>query len=237
MSKINNVSDLIADIHSLFNENLVSVISYKGIFFNTTTKNKLHENLMIVVKTINFDLLEKIQDQKKIWSKILPNPPIIIEKAEILSSLDIFPAEYMQIKANYQLLAGDDVFENLSITQENLRLQIEYNIKSKLMILREEIIIGSKDPKTLLIQSLPLFLDSFQNILRLNNKPFKNSEPNSIIAELGKIYKIDTSLFLKLHKIIEGSEKVNNQEMKQLFNKYLSQLHNIALEIDKLILN
>jgi hypothetical protein len=234
MAKIKDRLELVNDIKTTIAVDLISIISYKGVSLSQQSGKLLHEMLMIVVEEIDYDLLKKIQKKRKEWSQLLPSAPLIITKEEIISSLDIFPSEFLQISENYNLLAGEDVFAGIEIPKENLRLQIELNMKAKIIQLRESVARGDLSTKELLLLSLADFTEIFQNVLRLLGKEFEVEDPNGTIILLSEELVFSPELLFKLIRIIKHGEKTSSSELDELFGKYLEQLQEIARKIDQL---
>jgi len=71
----------------------------------------------------------------KLWKRKLPRwlkyRYIIMSKEDLLNSSDVFPIEYRDILDKYKLLFGEDILKELTLSDENLRHQIEYELRAK----------------------------------------------------------------------------------------------------------
>lgn len=71
----------------------------------------------------------------KLWKRKLPRwfkyRYIIMSKEDLLNSSDVFPIEYKDILDKYKLIFGEDVLKELTLSDENLRHQLEYELRAK----------------------------------------------------------------------------------------------------------
>jgi len=69
-----------------------------------------------------------------------------LTKADIDSSLDTFPIEFLNIKRNYTVVFGEDILEGLAFEKEFIRMQCERELKGKLLLLRAEYVNENETP-------------------------------------------------------------------------------------------
>ena len=55
----------------------------------------------------------------------------------VLNSLDVFPIEFSEIKDQYKVIFGDDIFKDVEIPSKDVRLLCEQQVKGKLLHLRQ----------------------------------------------------------------------------------------------------
>ncbi len=225
---------IISDLAGLLGTNLVSVIAYHDIYFYDNAKKTKRDQLLVLVQSIDYPLLVSIKDKRKKWAKTIETPPIFMTKAEVLDSLDIFPMEFLKIKDSYVLLWGEDVLACVVVPKENLRLQIELLLKSKIFALRENVIRDQHDLLTLLRLSLGEIISIFQQILRLKNLSIKIDDASYAITEISKIWEIDVVLFAKIQELLKHKLSISKNEILDVFSRYLAQLDFISNKVDGL---
>ena len=137
---------------------------------------------------------------------------------------------------NYKLIFGGDILEELTINNKELRLQLERELKGKLLHLRESFFESADDKRKLSILfsvSLRAFLSLFPVILHLKNVELPGAGEelfHKTVEELS----LDKELLTKLWKIKEGSVKFSRTEGIDIWGKYVEEIRKIAFEIDKL---
>ncbi|MBR5017502.1 MAG: hypothetical protein IKX50_07210, partial [Spirochaetia bacterium] len=96
--------------------------------------------------------------------------PTILSYNEFISSADIFPMEYFDIKELHKILYGDDVFTGLEISRANLRLQTEDRLRGCINSLRQVLLLSESNPKYIangVRHTHGLYNAIFRSILRL----------------------------------------------------------------------
>jgi len=160
--------------------------------------------------------------------------PLFLTMEHVLSSTDVFPVEFLEMKENYLLLFGEDILKELGIKPDNIRLQCEQQVKGGLIRLYEacmETGIGSKKVKELMSASITSLMPVFRNLLRLKGKtpPVKKEE---IIEGMSGEFSLDGELFHKILKIKRGEKFTDNSEL--LIGRYMEELDKLAGAVDRM---
>jgi len=64
---------------------------------------------------------------------------MIFTVSEFLSSDDVFPIEYLDMKDGHKLLYGRDFLSEINVSDANLRHECEFDLRSKLLKLRAKL--------------------------------------------------------------------------------------------------
>lgn len=214
-------------------ENLLSVILYGSAAAGDYAGKKSDYNLMVVAHALNVSHLLQISKSSYPWIKQGNPPPLLFTLERLKKSSDVFPVEIADIKENHKILFGEDILSNIDISYENLRLELEHELKGKLIQLRERFLITEGKPKLvedLMVQTLSTFLVLFKSALRLYNKrpPAKKMDA---LSELNKQIVCDMELFGILDRIKQG-EKLKEWDRIILFERYLKAVENVVDAVD-----
>jgi hypothetical protein len=185
------VNELINECKKTLEDNLVSVIK----FGTEGEKN----NILIVTKTLKFRDLEKIKPIINKYSKRTKIIPVLFTETGLMDGSDVFPLEFLDIKYPHEVLFGDDVMSNVKFEKKHVRRQLEFELRSKLIHLRENYIWikKSKDLKKLLKSAIPSVMPLFYGLLFLKDvKPPMGL--NLLFTKVQEVYDVDTSLFRKI---------------------------------------
>src|ERR1700688_992462 len=99
------------------------------------------------------------------WWRAQGNPsPLLLSEEEVQHSTDCFPIEFHDIEERRRVLYGPDVVENLVIDKVFYRAQVEMELRTKLLRLRQKA-GGVLSDKTALLR---LMIDSVPNFLVLS---------------------------------------------------------------------
>ncbi len=236
MNHIEKYKDkIVKDIKSIFKENLISVFIFGSYARGDYVIKKSDINILIVRKRRDNNELINILSMLKKWKRKLNiSTPLILTEKEIKSSTDVFPMEYTDIKDFHILIYGKDIFKKLNISNKNLRLELENQIKSKLILLRRLFVENNKSKnrlKSILIQSLPSLIVILRNILKLNRKKI-TTDNNNLIEEVGRITKIRVEIIKSLIDLKNDKEK-NSKDVIELYKKLIEVMEKLSDYVDK----
>ncbi len=224
--------ELINNISAVMGNNLTSILIYGSYVRGDFIKGKSDINILIVRKKRNNNELSKLHKIIKKWHfKINMDIPLILTENEIKTSTDVYPMEYSDIKDNNIVLYGKDIFKSLKINNKNLRLELENQVKSKLILLRRNYIIkkDKKSIKKILLLSLPTINIILKNILKLNKK----AVDTDIIQTCKKITKIDLSIVNDTINIKQHKTSHSKKELEKLYDKLIITFEKLSDYVDK----
>ncbi len=217
-------------------DNLVSIVLYGSAAAGDYVESKSNYNLMVIMVSLEVTHLLKISKSVSPWVKQGNPPPLIFTMQRLITSSDVFPIEIADMQENHKILFGSDPFPSLKISHENLRLELEHELKGKLIQLRERFLLTEGKPKLiqeLMSQTLSTFLVLFKNSLRLYNErpPIKKMDA---LIELNKHIPCDPELFGIIERLKKG-EKIKDLEPISLFERYLKTVENVVDAVDHYI--
>ena len=161
--------------------------------------------------------------------------PLFLTPDHIVSSLDVFPVEFLDIKENHVLIFGEDLFAPLTISGNNLKLFCEHEIKGKLIRVRQAYLErGLKGPmvEALLKESLHGLIPIFCNLVRLKGGPAPTDKVK-IVGDLAQIYTLDSQVFLDILKHRLHGLKMSPVHAQELIEKYLMELEKLAQAVNR----
>ncbi|MFH1259763.1 MAG: nucleotidyltransferase domain-containing protein [Elusimicrobiota bacterium] len=230
------LTKFVEEVKAVYGKNLLSIILYGSRASGEETKKYSDYNLLIVLEEIKFSDLKLITRPIKNWVKQGNPAPLFFTSARLKTSADVFPIEFLDIKDKHKVLFGDDLFLGLEIKHTHLRHECEFELKGKLLKLRQGYILSGNKPKLvrkLLIDSLSAVLVVFRHSLRLfgQTPPLKKIDSLELLA---KRIGLDASVFLAVHKMKNGDKEANKIDPDGLMEKYLQQIEKVVEAVDNL---
>jgi predicted nucleotidyltransferase len=228
--------DLTKDYQKIFGSDLVSLILYGSAASGSYIKGKSDINLLVVVTSEAINQLENSLDTVKTWRNRRVAVPLFLTKDFIAKSLDCYPIEFLNIKNNHILIYGENVLAQINLAPEDLRLQIERELKGKLLLLRQGYLETEGDKsklKQLISRSLTDFIFIFKAFIYFKQQSMPRSRRDTI-KEMAKLVSFDTETFLLCVDIKEGIDKLSGKEVAGVFRKYLREVENICNIVDAL---
>jgi hypothetical protein len=107
-------------------------------------------DLVVVVDRVDGELLARLRPLVPAWARRRIGPPLILDRAYIETSLDTFPLEFLDLRERRVHLAGaTDPFRDMVINREHLRLEVEEQLRGKLLHLWAAYMVPSRTKRSL----------------------------------------------------------------------------------------
>jgi len=228
----------IHDLRATHGRNLASVILYGSAAAGDFVPHKSNYNILIALNRITPQELRNAQPALREWAKLGHPVPVYFTVAELHDAADVFPIEFHQMETARKVLYGKDVLDGVAISDENLRHQVEYELRSKLIRLRRHYIPASASVdglKVLMAESLSSFAALFRAVLLLKGiePPVRKHAVTALTVEhLG----LNGVPFEKIFNIRKNnfSEKLDEVSANDLFAEYMAQIERVIEAVDKL---
>jgi len=122
-------------VTAIFGEELVSLTLYGG-HAAEPPEEKGEVTVLIVVRNLRRDALAAYRREAPRFAKQGIPPPPIFTETFFGRSIDVFPLEFLGMKERRKVLSGRDVLADVRVDTANLRHQVEFELKGKLLSLR-----------------------------------------------------------------------------------------------------
>jgi hypothetical protein len=199
-------------IKEILGEDLVTLAEYY-----TGDEHKL----LAVCKTLDFDILHKLKQNKEL--------PILFTKEELMQGVDVFPVEFLNIKLHHKTLYGEDIFKDINISKKNLRHQLEFEFRSKLIHLRSEYLLYSgRQLESLILSAVPALAPIMGGLVYL--KDLQHGDTREMFDIVSEGYGIDVSVLKDIYEIRQGKDKFKKDK-----EQYIKELINVLSGIGKII--
>lgn len=228
----------VEDLRSTHRGNLVSVILYGSAATREHDHRRSDYNLLVVLDQIRPIDLRNAHAAVREWAKLGHNVPLYFTADEIDNAVDVFPIEFHQMQNARKVLVGKDVLADIVVSDENLRHQVEFELRSKLLMLRRQYIPASESTEglqSLMADSLISFISLFRGVLLvLGTEPpvGRRSTLAATIEQLG----INGQPFEKIYNIrhnnFDGS--MDEVESNELFADYMKEIERVIAIVDGL---
>lgn len=228
----------IDDLRSTHGSNLVSVILYGSAAAGDFVPRQSDYNTLITLEKIGPSDLRNAHACIREWRRLGHPVPMYFTRSEIANAADVFPIEFHQMTLAHKVLYGVDVLEGLSISDKFLRLQAEYELRSKLLQLRRSYIPASQTVdglKALMADSLSSFSALFRAVLILHGLEPPTTK-HEIVGLAVKHLNIDSTPFDRIFDIRENvvNTKYDERSINELFANYLEQIEKVIDAVDKI---
>jgi len=234
MIPTNTIDEFVKRIREAGGANVESVILFGSAVAGDFHQGLSNLNLLCILKDSSFKSLEALSPAAKWWDKQKQPPPLCMTRQELLRSTDVFTIELLDMLQHHRALFGEDVLVNLQIPDDLHRVQVEYELREKLILLREHILLalGSESRLwDLLLRSAPSFSTLFRHsrIALGERTPISRRDAVQALAQrLG----FDSSAMSQVLDVREGKTDRKKIEVRDLAARYLASIEKVTAAVD-----
>ncbi|MBP6002787.1 MAG: hypothetical protein KA746_05065 [Pyrinomonadaceae bacterium] len=233
---IQHFQAFIDDLRNTHGDNLASVILYGSAAAGDFVPRQSDYNILIALNKIGPIDLRNAHGCIREWRRMGNPVPVYFTVSELQNAADVFPIEFHQMSIARKVLFGTDVLASLNISDQFLRHQTEYELRSKLIQLRRQYIPASVSAdalKSLMSESLSSFAALFRAVLILHGVQ-PPATKHEIVALTASHLKIAGTPFEKIFNIRENNftEKLDERSANELFGEYMEQIEKVIDAVD-----
>lgn len=234
MNPMEIVDEFVKRVREAGGANVESVI-----LFGSAVAGDFHEglsnlNLLCILRDSSFQSLQALTPVAQWWDKQKQPPPLCMTKQEVERSTDVFTIELLDMKRHHRLLFGADVLSTLQIPMDLHRVQVEYELREKLLLLRQHILVASDNDSRLLdilLRSVPSFSTLFRHALIALGDSSPTTRRDAI-GTLAQRIGFDGSAVLQALDVREKKIERKNLAMKDLASRYLAAVERVTTAVD-----
>jgi predicted nucleotidyltransferase len=231
------INDFVSRLRAAAGANLESVILFGSAVAGDFHPEFSNVNLLCVIGDSSFRALEAFAPVVKWWDGQKQPPPLFMTRGEIERSTDVFTIEFIDMQQHHRVLFGEDVVTGLSIPADLHRVQVEYELREKLALLRQQLLLASgKDSRMweLLLRSVSSFATLFRHALIVlgHSAPVGKREA---VQALSKQLGFDASSILHVLDVRERKSDRKKFDAADVFSRYLAALEQVTAAVDKML--
>jgi hypothetical protein len=231
------ITDFVERLRAAAGSNLESVILFGSAVAGDFHPEFSNVNLFCVIRDSSYAALQALAPAVKWWDSQKQPPPLFMTRDEIERSHDIFTIELLDMKQHHRVLFGEDVLQRLSIPANLHRLQVEYELREKLALLRQHLLLDSGNDSRmweLLVRSVSSFATLFRHTLIVlgHNAPVGKREA---VAALSKQIGFDASGIFQVLDVRERKADRKKFEVADVFSHYLAAVDQVTAAVDRML--
>jgi len=229
------LNELVQKLSKTHRENLKSVVLYGSAASGGQPDESRPKKVLVVLDRITPADLKSAHEVAEWWRSEGNPVPVYFTSEEIADSSDVFPIEFIDMSQVRRVLFGRDPFDGLAISTENLRHQLEFELRAKLLRLRRLYIPASRNANQLaklMTDSLDNFAVLFRHVLTMLGKeaPFNRRE---CVMKLADELKLDKKVLSRILEHGGGHEVWLEWEANEIFGSYLEQIGKVVELVDQ----
>ncbi len=228
------IDDFVKRIRETAGANLESIILFGSAVSGDFHPGLSNINLLCILHDCSFGALQALAPVAKWWDK-QKQPPLCMTRKELERSTDVFTIELLDMQQHHRVLFGEDVVQGLRISMHIHRVQVEYELREKLILLRQQVLLAAGSNSRLwelTLRSVPSFGTLFRHALIAlgDDAPASRREALQALStkmgfDLSAVYQL---LDVREHKI--DSKKI---DISELSGPYLAAIERVVAAVDE----
>jgi hypothetical protein len=230
------LSDLVQRLKAAFEEHLISVILYGSAAVGDWQQKKSDLNVLCVLDRITSAELAKSEPVFRWWREKGQPAPLLLTTEEVRASTDCFAMEFHDMQEHRRVLHGSDVILGLTVEDRFYRAQVEHELRSKQIRLRQkaaELLPDHKRLVTLLTDSISTFCVLGRHALILSGHQARWKKQEILTALeglLGSPFKNCAAILA----IRQSGESLSSGDAVSLLDGYLKETDALVRFVDGL---
>ena len=232
----NSLDQIVEKLRKALDTSLVSVVLYGSAATGDHNEKFSDYNVLCVLTKITPAELRAAEPVFRWWQEQGNPSPLLFTEHELKTSTDCFAIEFHDIREHHRILYGPNLVDSLEIDRSFYRAQVESQLRTKLLRLRQKAggVLSDKDAlRRLLTDSVSTFCVLFRHALLLDGVA-AGVHKREIVAGASGHFGIDAAPFLTLLDQREEKVKAKEIEPEPLFARYIIQIEKVIDAVDVL---
>lgn len=229
------IQEFVTRMREAAGTNLESVILFGSAVSGDFQPEFSNLNLFCVLADSSFAKLQALAAVARWWEGQKQVAPMFMTRRELQSSNDVFTIELLDMQQHHRVLYGEDVLAGLQIPMDLHRVQVEYELREKLLLLRQQYLLNSDNPRRLwelLVRSVSSFVTLFRHSLIALGQAAPTTKRETVDAIAG-VLKFDPSSIQQVLDVRAHKLNPKQLDVNELFAHYLVVIEQVTAAVDQ----
>ena len=190
---------------------------------------------MMMVEDASTKAIGPIEKSIAAWVKKGNAAPLIFERLEWEGSTDVFPIEIEDMREAHKLIAGTDPFEGIVTNRDDLRQELEREVRGKLLQLRAQYAAFAPNGRALtrlITDSAPTFFVLMRALVRLEGQA-PETKPARLVEQAASIAGLDVDAFAWVVDKISGDKVKSLRSDDPIAARYVDEIQKLTHYVDR----
>jgi hypothetical protein len=192
-------------------------------------------NLLCILEQADATQVEALHAAVEWWLKQGHRAPLVFTLEELARSADVFAIELLDMKTHHRMLYGDDVLAGLAVPLHYHAIQVERELRTDWLRLRQAILSAPKKEDanlSLMTSSFSAFAALFRHALIALGEPLATNKRDAI-ERVGRFAHADPSGFLTVLDFREGKRKQREIDVEETLARYFTFVEAVTDAFDR----
>jgi predicted nucleotidyltransferase len=212
--------------------NLRSVVLYGSAATSNFYEDFSDVNVLALLQDLSAPAMLALSETVQWWKKQNQAIPLFLSVEELTRAADVFAIELLDMRSHHKVIYGEDLIGDLDIPMRLHRIQVEHELRTKLILLRQNF-VNKVDVRKLMLDSVSSLMTLFRHSLIAMGEEAEQSH-RAMLQQLQGRLNLDTRSFSELLNVREGSIKSDAFDAKAIFPAYLRTIEQVISAVDRL---
>jgi hypothetical protein len=230
----NTIDEFVRRVRAADGPNIENVTLFGSAVSGDFHTGLSNVNLLCILRDTSLRALRLLTPVAKWWDRQKQPPPLCMTRQELERSTDVFTIELLDMQQHHRVLYGEDVLQGLRISMDMHRVQVEYELREKLILLREHLLLAADSESRLwelLMRSAPSFSTLFRHALIALGDTAQAARSEAVQA-LSRRTGFDPSAMLSVLHAREHKADRKKTDVYDLAARYLAAVEKVAAAVD-----
>jgi len=210
------------------------------VLYGSAARGEYHErhsdlNVLCLLERAQAEDLEALHEAAAWWERKKHPAPQVFTLGELRASADIFAIELLDMKAHHRMIYGEDFFEELTVPMQLHRLQVERELRTNWVKLRQGILLAPNKDQVLISlmdASVSTFVTLFRHaLIALGEDP--PAGRREIVEQIAQLVGAHPEAFWSVLEVREGKRKAGDVNARETLREYLHLVERVTDEVDR----
>ena len=226
------LKELVDRLKTAAGNNLHSVVLYGSAAAADFHEEFSDVNVLCLLHELSAPIMVALSDAAHWWKKAKLSMPLFLSVEELREAADVFAIELLDMRKHHRMLYGNDLIAGLDVPLRLHRVQVEHELRTKLILLRQKF-INKTEVVNLMLESVSSFMTLFRHaLIAMGEEP--DSGQRGMLQQLQMRLNVDTQPFVELLDIRERKAKSGALDAKTVFPAYLNSIEQVISAVDRL---
>jgi hypothetical protein len=229
------LDELVKKLKDAAADNLKAVILYGSAATEEFHAKHSDLNILCLVGQTDAAHIEALHGPVEWWIRRGQRPPLVFTLEELRRSADIFTIELLDMKSRHRILYGENVLVEISVPLYNHSMQVERELRTGWLRLRQAMLAAPKKPKVyleLMASSFSAFAALFRHALIAFGKPPAETKREAI-ENIAQFAGADSAGFQTILSLREGKISAREIDVEKTLNQYFSFVEAVTEKFDR----
>ena len=210
------------------------------VLFGSAARGEYHErhsdlNVLCLLERAKAQDLEALHEAVAWWVRKKFPAPQVFTLEELRASADIFAIELLDMKAHHRMVYGEDFFAELTVPMQLHRLQVERELRTNWVKLRQGILLAPPKDRVLVAlmdASVSTFVTLFRHaLIALGENPLPGR--HEVVEHIARLVGARPEAFQAVLEVREGKRKAPEVKARETLREYLELVERVTDEVDR----